>query len=227
MSPTLAFVASYKQAPLITCGGDSDCAACAERLGQRSFEESRKHAGSTRRCQISRPDFDGFHPVPKFRQFSPSLPCLANRWNHRLHCLTAQRLAIMHARHQPCQWAIAKISSRNVGLAAYDGKRGAGRGMRENSVLPRHPPPAPDPPALLEPIPVAIPVEWPRSAPRGRLGPDLQASKVPIVPTNRVVMGRAATWIRGRLESNMTRAFMSQAARACWHQGQPAAQPSR
>jgi hypothetical protein len=34
------------------CGGDSDRTACVKRPGRARFKESRKHAGSTRRCQI-------------------------------------------------------------------------------------------------------------------------------------------------------------------------------
>ena len=66
-------------APQITCGGDSVCAACVGRRSQVRFKESRKHAGSTRRCQIFLIRLETASPIPKSRHRPLRSPVLRDR----------------------------------------------------------------------------------------------------------------------------------------------------
>jgi len=71
------------------CGDDSDCTTCVKRKDERKFKESRKHAGLTRRSQISGPSTHGFRSSRDFRRRTPSdpLPTL-NADVHQTHgCL--------------------------------------------------------------------------------------------------------------------------------------------
>src|SRR5437762_2171775 len=93
MSPTIVVAVLHRE----DCGEDSDCAVCVIRRGKARSKESRKHAGLTCRCQISRPVTRGFQRAPDFPCLVTRLPRLPDPQDHLKPWLTAQELAIVHA----------------------------------------------------------------------------------------------------------------------------------
>ena len=77
------------------CGKDSDCAACVGHRGQVRFKESRKHAGSTPRCQIFSIRLGLGAPHPE----SPPLPGLIAHSPRSLTSTLGPRACIIHCYH--------------------------------------------------------------------------------------------------------------------------------
>ena len=158
----LPLVASISTA--MSCGGDSDCAACVGRRSQVRFKESRKHAGSTRRCQIFSIRLRTSFPYPEISPFPAQIARLPR---------SLEPTALPRACTTPCYHANLKSvmsmvriqnflrgSSRRRGeagtRAGYARLRGAWRAAsrprRRTAAMPGDSGPPSHPPALLAAI---------------------------------------------------------------------------
>ena len=193
-SPLVASICTAK-----ICGGDSDCAACVERRGQVRFKESRKHAGSTRRCQIFSIRLGAVLPHPEIPPLPAQIARLPRSLNPRPEHTPALFLVIMQTRNQSCQWGRTEFfrgSSRGRGEAGISIRLSGFRGARSGDIpaLRRRAAADRGDPGLRTPLPSWWPSPGGPADRRNRVAARAisQALKRPIVPINPVSMGSVA-----------------------------------